>query len=213
MDLRLERFRDRRKALEGPPPPDGRRAMAVTQIRVAREHVDFLTRVSAVTRLHAGRYLMRIDILRLLVDELIAGSVPAAGISSFRSLVSAIASHLSAARRLPDRPVAWLASCLESEAGGRERRPVLDFPRRRPASPREDSPAAAHESLTVRLSTSDLVALDTFRCDVREQSGFILSRSALFRALVEAFVRSAAANAPVRPGLPPAIATVRAPRG
>ena len=186
--------------------------MAVTQIRVAREHVDFLTRVSAVTRLHACRYLMRIDIRRLLVDELIAGSVPASGISSFRSLVSAIASHRSAARRLPDRPVAWLASCLDVESAGSERRPVLDFPRRRPASSREDNLAAANESLTVRLSTSDLVALDTFRCDVREQSGFILSRSALFRALVEAFVRSAAASAPGRRALPPAAAAVRAPR-
>ena len=188
--------------------------MAVTQIRVACEHVDFLTRVSAVTRLHAGRYLMRIDILRLLVEELIRAGLPAAGVTSSRSLVSAIASHLSAAQRLPDRPVAWLAACLASEPERPGRRPVLTFPRRPDASPGPGTLSAVHESLTVRLSTGDLVALDTFRCDVREHSGFILSRSALFRALIEAFVRAASAAPPAAHPRPrTAAATVPAPRG
>jgi len=162
---------------------------SVTQIRLTREQIDFLARTSAATRLYSRRYLLRIDILRLLTDELLRAKLPPERVTSLRALREIFAEHLAGTRDLADRPIARLAICLENEAAQSARRSVLEFARPRNRPGRGRGPATPpHESLTLRLSAGDLVGIDTFRCDVRERSGFILSRSALFRSLIDSFV-------------------------
>jgi hypothetical protein len=163
--------------------------VAVTQIRLAREQVNFLSRLSSATRLtFHGRYLLRIDILRLLVEELFRARLEPERITSVQALETLLASHFRTARGQAERPVARLACCLESDpASAAPRRSGLDFGR--PGKPGV-SPAAAFESFTLRRSTADIVAIDTFRCDVRERRGFILSRSGLLRALLDSFVEA-----------------------
>ncbi len=176
--------------------------VAVTQIRLARDQVHFLSRLSSATRLtFHGRHLMRIDILRLLVEELFRARLEPERITSVQALETLLASHFRTARGQAERPVTRLARCLESDPARAPRRPVLDFGR--PGKP-GDSPAA-FESFTLRLSTADIVAIDTFRCDVRERRGFILSRSGLLRALLDSFVEAVrgadpAPRAGARPG-------------
>lgn len=182
---RLDRFRAGDGDEETAPPARG---VAVTQIRLSRAQVDFLARVSFATRLHCGdRYLMKIDILRLFVEELFRAEIEPERVTSLGALETLLAAHFAGARSLADCPVDRLASCLESEATRSPQRPVLDFARPRRSG---GGPAALHESFTLRLSTADIVAIDTFRCDVRDRCGLILSRSGLLRALIDSFVEA-----------------------
>ena len=189
---RLDRFRAGDGDEENTPSAPG---VAVTQIRLSRAHIDFLTRMSSATRLRGNdRYLMKIDILRLLVEELFRAEIGPERVTSLRALETLLAAHFARARSLADCPVSRLARCLESEVTRSPRRPVLAFARLRGSGA---DPNEMRESFTLRLSTQDIVAIDTFRCDVREQSGFILSRSGLLRALVDSFVEGARAAGPI----------------
>lgn len=189
---RLDRFRSGDRREENTPPARG---VAVTQIRLSRAQVDFLSRTSSATRLHCSdRYLMRIDILRLFVEELFRAGLDPERITSLRALETLLVAHFAGARSLADCPVSRLASCLESEGTRSPRRPVLDFTRRRRSG---GDRAAMRESFTLRLSTADIVAIDTFRCDVRERCGFNLSRSGLLRALIDSFGEAVRAAEPI----------------
>ena len=162
--------------------------MAVTKILLRRDQIDLLTRVSTITRLSPNRYLMRIDVLRLLIEEFLYAGLEPARITSISALSAAIQSHLSAAL-LTERPIAWLVACIERQAQRESKHPALALARRRKPGGRPDGLSASHQSLTARLRMNDLVAIDTFRCDVREYTGFSLSRSVLIRVLIDSFIR------------------------
>ena len=177
--------------------------MSVTQIRLTREQIDVLNRLSANTRLYPQRYLMRIDLLRLLIHELHHAGLPPDRITSLRALGDAIEHHFATALHSPDSPLAWLVSCLGMQSCRFIHARALTAASRQRDFERSKRGEDRNKSLTLRLLTSDLVMIDGFRCDLRERSGFIIDRSALIRVLIDSFVRAARApRAVIRRALP-----------
>ena len=174
--------------LHSSPRPDviAHSRVAVTQVSLTRSNVVLIARLSAATRLRPGRYLPRIAIVRLFLREMIEIAIEPAADLTTSALTARLSAHFDELRRTPDHPVTELArnldqwiqhgvTCLPAAVGH--------------GTPRMAS-AAVCEPTTLRLPTAELVAIDSYRCDLRQASGKCISRSALLRAALDAFARA-----------------------
>src|SRR5690242_6679082 len=88
--------------------------VAVSQVRLTTANIDFLTRLSAYTRMAPGRYLTRIDVLRLLLDEFLSDPPDPRRVTSLAVLRRAIDAQSREAVRSPGSPLEQLAVCFRA---------------------------------------------------------------------------------------------------
>lgn len=160
--------------------------IAVTQVCLDRNNVVLIARLSAATRLYPGGYMTRIALLRLFLREMIEAAIEPATVVTRGALAAYLKAHFETLRHTPGHPLTELATNL-----GRWMHPKVEcLPVFGGHGASFMGAAAAPEPTTLRLPTAEIVAIDNYRCDIRQASGLCISRSAILRATIESFARA-----------------------
>lgn len=177
-----------RARLHSSPRPDviTHSGVAVTQVSLTRSNVILIARLSAATRLPPGRYRPRIALVRLFLRETIEAAIEPSAELTANALTARLSAHFDRLRRTPDHPLTELARHLVQRA----QPGVACLPAAAGHGTARMRAAAPCEPTTLRLPTSELVAIDNYRCDIRQASGQCISRSALLRAAIDSFARA-----------------------
>ncbi|MGH9441758.1 MAG: hypothetical protein ACRD16_05745 [Thermoanaerobaculia bacterium] len=160
--------------------------LAVTQVCLSRSNVILIGRLSAATRLCPGGYRSRIGILRLLLREMIEAAIQPETVVTMNALTERLSAHFGGLRCMTGHPLAELATNLGRWTQAKVACPPVWGGHRASLMGTAD----VCEPMTLRLSTEDIVAIDNFRCDIRQASGVCLSRSAIFRVTIDSFART-----------------------
>ena len=130
--------------------------------------------------------MSRIAILRLFFREMIDAAIEPETVVTYGALAASLRLHFETLRRIPGHPLTGLAMNLcrsihpkvaSLPVWGGHGAPLMGL-------------AAAPEPTTLRLRTGELVAIDNYRCDIRQASGLCISRSAILRATIESFAQA-----------------------
>ena len=158
----------------------------MTQVCLDRSNVVLIARLSAATRLRPGGYRTRIAILRLFLREMIEAAIEPETVVTTSVLTARLSAHFEALRRVPDHPLSELAMNLSRRVQPK----VACLPVWGGHGASLMGAAAVCEPTTLRLSTAEIVAIDNYRCDIRQASGLCVSRSAILRATIDSFARA-----------------------
>ncbi len=160
--------------------------VSVTQVCLYRDNVVVVARLSAATRLSPGGYLTRIAILRLFLREMIEAAIEPETVVTTSALTARLNEHFEALRRVPGHPLTELAMNLSRRSEPK----VASLTAWRGHAASLMGAGAVCEPTTLRLSTAEIVAIDNYRCDIRQASGLCISRSAILRATIESFAHT-----------------------
>ncbi len=160
--------------------------VAVTQVCLSRDNIILIARLSAATRLSEGSSVTRVAILRLLLQEILEAGIEPRTVVTTGALIAGLRAHFERLRGMPAHRLTELAVNL-----GRVMPPTstcLAVWAADASSVRDaGGPMTVSEPTTLRLPTAEIVALDNYRCDIRQASGLCISRSAILRAAIDSF--------------------------